>query len=230
MSLVREAGRLKQLARRSSSDEGCGPIKQASDYVVGFNMKGLHKIEADLFFPWMRNKLTAVEQKDLARAFGSVMDELESDRKKVAKLGESIQRQADSLCDETKNRLQRADAVNGIARDAAELEICARSMMDTENSLLVPSLAEVVPEGEQKSFNGKVLKNLGILDSRLHLVGMHEAVRESDSSEEREMFEKAIPRIPRALIPRWKRTLYVPRTDVLDEREPKSRKSAFVSK
>jgi len=217
MSLVREAGRLKQLAQRSSSNDGCSPIKQAADYVVGFNMKGLHKIEADLFFPWMRKKLTAVEQKDLAQAFGSVMDQLERDRKKVAKLGESIQQQVNLLCDESKNPVLRTYAVISIARDAAELENYARSMMDTENSLLVPSLAEVVPEGEQKSFNNKVLRNLGILDSRLHLVGMHEAVWESNISEEKEMFKKSIPSIPQALIPRWKRTLYIPRTNVLDE-------------
>lgn len=95
MSLVREAGRLKKLAERSSSQEedACPTLKQAVDYVIGFNMKGLHKIEADLFFPWMRKKLTSVEQKDLALAFGSVMDQLETDRRTVAKLGESIVRQ-----------------------------------------------------------------------------------------------------------------------------------------
>jgi hypothetical protein len=90
MSLVREAGRLRKLAERSSSNDECSPLKQAADYVVGFNLKGLHKIEADLFFPWMRQKLTAIPQKDLAIAFGSVMDRLESDRKNVARLGVSI--------------------------------------------------------------------------------------------------------------------------------------------
>jgi hypothetical protein len=90
MSLVREAGRLQKLAERSSSNDECSPLKQAADYVVGFNLKGLHKIEADLFFPWMRQKLTSIQQNDLATAFGSVMDRLESDRKNVARLGESI--------------------------------------------------------------------------------------------------------------------------------------------
>lgn len=112
--------------------------------------------------------------------------------------------------------MQRTDSFSSIARDAAELESCARSMMHTENNLLVPSLAEIVPEREQKSFNNKVLQNLGILDSRLHLVGMHEAVWESKIPKEKEMFKKAIPSIPQALIPRWKRTLYIPRTKVLD--------------
>lgn len=217
MSLVREAGRLKTLAERSTAKDGCPPIKQAVDYVVGFNMKGLHKIEADLFFPWMRKKLTAVDQKDLAQAFGSVMSQLESDRRKVAMLGESIQRQVTLLCDESKPPVLRTDAVSSIARDAAELETVARTMMETENSLLVPSVAEVVPEGEQKSLNNKVLRNLGILDSRLHLVGMHEAVWESNITEEKKMFNQAIPSIPQRMIPRWKRNLYIPRTNVLDE-------------
>lgn len=124
------------------------------------------------------------------------------------------QRQVSFLCDESK--APRADAISGIARDAAELEVVARSMMTTENSLLVPSVAAVVPEGEQKSFNNKVLRSLGILDSRLHLVGMHEAVWESNIAEEKEMFKKAIPSIPQRMIPRWKRNLYIPRTSVLD--------------
>lgn len=94
MSLVREVGRLKKLAGRAfskgdSSSLGA-PLEQAVDYVVGFNLKGLHKIEADLFFPWMRKKLTSVESSNLSNAFATMMDQLESDRKMVAKLGESI--------------------------------------------------------------------------------------------------------------------------------------------
>ena len=51
-------------------------------------------------------------------------------------------------------------------------------MMDRENSLLVPAIAALVPESEQKSFSDKVLFRLGVLDSRLHLVHMKEAVSE----------------------------------------------------
>ena len=109
MSLVREAKRLEKMADRYHDDnvnnlgeKCCNSLKQATEYVVGFNLKGLHKIEADLFFPWMRNKLTTTSMiqaaatttttttTDLAIAFGSIMDHLESDRQKVAKLGESI--------------------------------------------------------------------------------------------------------------------------------------------
>jgi hypothetical protein len=94
MSLVREAGRLRNLAQRSTTTTetmaNFEPLKQATDYVIGFNLKGLHKIEADLFFPWMREKLTSVDKQDLSDAFATVMDQLESDRQKVEQLGDSI--------------------------------------------------------------------------------------------------------------------------------------------
>jgi hypothetical protein len=69
------------------SEEHC---KQGTDYVIGFSLKGLHKIEVDLFFPWMREKLTSVDKEDLSDAFATVMDQLESDRQKVEQLGDSI--------------------------------------------------------------------------------------------------------------------------------------------
>ena len=92
----------------------------------------------------------------------------------------------------------------------------ARSMLELEDSLLVPVIARVVPESEQKSFNNRVIRNLGIFDSRLHLVGMHEAVIASNDKTELAMFEETIPTIPRMLIPRWRRLLYEPQAGVLD--------------
>jgi hypothetical protein len=89
---------------------------------------------------------------------------------------------------------------------------CARqpgSIHDgTGNNFLVPAIAQCVPESEQKSFNNKVLKSLGLWDSRMHLVGMHEAVLECDNLQEGEIFKQAIPSIPQLMIPRWKRNLY----------------------
>jgi hypothetical protein len=91
MSLVREAERLEKMAQRYQDKlTETDLLKQATDYVIGFNLKGLHKIEADLFFPWMREKLTSINEKDLSLAFALVMDQLESDRKNLAQLGDSI--------------------------------------------------------------------------------------------------------------------------------------------
>lgn len=93
---------------------------------------------------------------------------------------------------------------------------CANSMLTVEDKLLVPTIAKLVPASEQKAFNDKVIRNLGILDSRLHLVGMREAVWEKDESE-RQLFMASIPKIPQMLIPRWKRLLYEPRVSVLNQ-------------
>jgi len=90
-------------------------------------------------------------------------------------------------------------------------------MLQREDSLLVPAVAQLVPESEQKSFNNKVIRNLGIFDSRVHLVGMHEAVWALNNENERKLFQEAIPSIPQYLIPRWKRTLYEPTVGALNK-------------
>ena len=64
---------------------------------------------------------------------------------------------------------------------------------------------------EQKSFNNKVLFNLGVLESRVHLVGMHDAVLESESEVEKEKFQKEIPYVARMMIERWRKSLYAPK-------------------
>ena len=94
MSLLREADRLRQLARRWERDYpekiDFLAFKQATDYVVGFNMKGLHKIEANLFFPWAREKIKARTDPKVAQAFGTVMDQLENDRLSIEKIGTTM--------------------------------------------------------------------------------------------------------------------------------------------
>mmetsp|Transcript_2856 Transcript_2856/g.8004 ORF Transcript_2856/g.8004 Transcript_2856/m.8004 type:complete len:349 (+) Transcript_2856:3-1049(+) len=103
--------------------------------------------------------------------------------------------------------------IQSLARDTSELSQQVAWMKETEDNLLVPAIAKIVPQKEQKSFSNKVLMSLGIWDSRLHLVGMYEAVRED--STEMDMFQREIPYIPRSMIPRWKKNLYDPKASVL---------------
>lgn len=224
-SLVRESGRLCTLAQRAKlAEEGddsetmAKALQQAADYVVGFNMKGLHRIEADLMFPWMREKLTSI--KDLAgevsREFSGVMSQLESDRKSLVELGDSIIKSVAVATDTKSNHGRRNEAFQDVIEKSASMQSYAKNMMDVENNLLVPAIAKIVPESEQHSFNNKVLRNLGLLDSRLHLVAMYEAIEESGNAEEKALFEQAIPSIPQMMIPRWKRKLYEPKAGVLD--------------
>ena len=110
----------------------------------------------------------------------------------------------------------RVHAIKSVETKSAMIVDHVRSMLDLEESFLVPLIARVVPEADQKSFNSRVIRKLGVFDSRLHLVGMHEVVTESKNVQELKLFEEIIPSIPRKLIPRWKRLLYQPQAGVLD--------------
>jgi hypothetical protein len=90
-------------------------------------------------------------------------------------------------------------------------------MLRIEDQLLVPTIASIVPERDQRALNDRVIRSLGIWDSRLHLVGMYEAVWELNDEGERELFHRSIPSLPRRMIPRWRRLLYEPRVGALNQ-------------
>jgi len=100
MSLVHEAGRLHRLAaqtlllnKNEDGDKNLSALQVAADYVVGFNMKGLHSIERDLFFPWVRESTRkALPEKGVRRAMDNVVDQLERDRQILEARGASLVR------------------------------------------------------------------------------------------------------------------------------------------
>mmetsp|Transcript_11499 Transcript_11499/g.27454 ORF Transcript_11499/g.27454 Transcript_11499/m.27454 type:complete len:341 (+) Transcript_11499:390-1412(+) len=216
-SLARDAARLQKLALKTEPKNAL-TLKEACDFVVDFNMMGLHKIEATLFFPWMKEKLTAgtSQNPDLRTAFSSAMDSLENDRVAVASLGNKILTKSMIACDTKATESRRAEAIAEVAKQSAELSNLVQRMISVEDTLLVPAIGAIVPTKEQKAFNNKVLMKLGLLDSRLHLVGMYEAVWEGDDSREKELFQETIPGISRKMIPRWKRKLYQPKTYMME--------------
>jgi len=116
LSFTRDSTRLQQLAtrmllshsnttmtssknRESSSKHS---LALAINHVIDFNLKGLQRVENDLFFPWLRKKLTEPNDdrtdKLIARgindavfgAFQTVLDEIDYDRKQVAELAERL--------------------------------------------------------------------------------------------------------------------------------------------
>lgn len=104
-----------------------------------------------------------------------------------------------------------------VSSAAADIARCALSMLKVEDGLLVPTIARFVSDKEQRQLNDRVIRSLGVWDSRLHLVGMHEAVWELNDDHEKQMFRKSIPSIPQRMLPRWKRLLYEPRAGVLSQ-------------
>jgi hypothetical protein len=110
----------------------------------------------------------------------------------------------------------RMEAMARIAELSADLSTRIQNIVKEQDTFLVPAVAILVPESKQRAFNNKVILNMGVLDSRLHLVGMHEAVLEQGETEQA-LFQQEIPAIPRYMIPRWKRLLYDPQASVLEE-------------
>ncbi|GAX12679.1 hypothetical protein FisN_UnNu037 [Fistulifera solaris] len=195
MSLARQAERLQQLAVRRPHDTAV--ITRAVQHVVNFNMKALHQIETDLFFPWVRKQI-ATKNPAIGSAIHVVLEELEELRQSVQILGSQMNQDATLI----------PSSSASIAERSAQVAQQTRSMLHLENTYLVPTIARIIPESEQKSFNNQVIRNLGIWDSRLHLVGMYEAI--ADDPTEMKLFEQIIPSLARKMIPRWKRLLYEP--------------------
>ena len=102
MSLIREARKLQASAETLLQTHSPGSLEftdtpaskalqAASDYIVNFNMKGLHRIEKELFFPWAIKKITdAAVETDVAVAFRDLMNQLEQDQKALVALGDSL--------------------------------------------------------------------------------------------------------------------------------------------
>ncbi|GAX15914.1 hypothetical protein FisN_UnNu065 [Fistulifera solaris] len=199
MSLARQAERLQQLALRRPHDTAL--IQRAVNHVVGFNMKALHQIETDLFFPWVRKQISA-KNPVVGSAIHVILEELEELRQSVQILGSQMNQDATLVASSSD------PAVLSIAECSAQVAQQTRSMLHLENTYLVPTIARLIPETDQKSFNNQVIRNLGIWDSRLHLVGMYEAI--SGDPVEMKLFEQIIPSLARKMIPRWKRLLYEP--------------------
>jgi hypothetical protein len=98
MSLIRESTRLQKLAKQASNQcLGETDLLSAVDYVVGFNMRGLHAIERDVFFPWVRSQFMTRLQKDasieankLTASLEGLLDDLERDVKSMEVIGQSM--------------------------------------------------------------------------------------------------------------------------------------------
>lgn len=218
MSVLREARRLQRLAHRiadneASSSAELSQLQKAADYVLGFNMKALHRVEA-VFFPFIRKEMANSEEstRQVRGAFETVLDSLEKDRLRLQQMSDSIQ----SRCSKRSNTPTPEIAQMVAAQSGAIVDL-TRSMLEREVSLVIPTVGRFIPEKEQKKFNNLVInKCLGILESRCHLVHMHEVVTEANCPKEQQLWKESIPKIPRSMVPRWKRTLYEPRSSALE--------------
>jgi hypothetical protein len=110
---------------------------------------------------------------------------------------------------------ERVLSLTGMVAKASAISATARTMLQREEDVLIPVIMRLVPEKEQRSFNFKVIQSLGIVDSRMHLVSMYEAVAATKDKAEQQSFEQGIPSLARSMIPRWNRLLYSPKMGIL---------------
>lgn len=190
MSLIRDADRLERLAAHLSSnkvndDSGLEALLSAADYTVNFNMAGLYRIESTMFVKWLRKHLCNADAfgdrtnaAAVASAFVKVIDKIDSERVDCEKIGKELHDIANAASRLTITTEQRQRHLREIVRLSTRLSDQLHSMRDLQEMLVVPSISRLVSASEQKSFNNKVLLALGLLESRVHLVGMHDAVWE----------------------------------------------------
>ena len=197
LSLLRDLRRLEALA----SQEGVSQksLEKAADYVAKFNQGTLVDIEETMFFPWIDERCspTAEEKASLLS--------LRASKRSISSKSLSLPALSKSPSP--------SPALRSLCADLAEE---TRKVLVAQDTLVVPIVVRDVSEKEQTKFNNLVLRKLGLLNSRVHLVGMRDAVWESGSSLERRLFEADIPRVARSMIPRWRAGLYKERVGELE--------------
>lgn len=211
MSVIRESKRLQRLALRldPSREEHLDCLGKAVDYVMGFNQGALRRVET-MFFAWIRQNVDSKNNKsvgEVVKALNTVLDHLDLESKQISKLSLSL----------TKNKGDGPARIREVAETSSTVSDLTQSMLRREITYVIPTVAQLIPQASQDKFNNRVISTLGVFDSRLHLVHMHEVVAEQKSADEEKLWKEAIPSFPRSLISRWKRTLYEPKAGCLND-------------
>jgi len=316
---MRDATRLSR-ALRNTDREWTDPaaLHRAARFVVQFHVRGLHRIETQIFFPWLRRELPYYyhydyqyqedegrrrrdepapnnnnkkdgnkaslfrpqqqqqqkrpklpDPRQFRRALNTVVSQLESQQESIRQLGVQLMSTMSTLTEtnalprQTSRRRRRRRRTNNnnrgtsssstatprllsyeqqevlwstAADQSAQIAQRTRDMLTLESQVLIPLLSQLVPTDVQHELNQKVIAELGLWDSRLHLVSMHQVVYDTDgigsgnrndksndshhpwvAPAERQLFSKTIPKLAQRMIPRWKRLLYDPQMSVLED-------------
>ena len=223
MSLIRDADRLEKLATRLSrdrgyDDSGLEALVSAADFVVNVNMAGLYRVESTMFVKWLQKNLCSLDAFDkiidtssVAAAFDDVINKIDKQRVYCERIGKKLYETASASANSSIKNEERQRNLREVVQLSTRLSDQLHSMRTLQEMLIVPSISVVVSSSEQKTFNNKVLLRLGLLESRIHLVGMHDAVYESENEIEKDLFVREIPYVARIMIERWRKSLYSPK-------------------
>lgn len=169
-------------------------------FVFDFNWKACMKVEREIFFPWLQTLLPSSSN----YLFNDVYEK-----------HDSIKRMSSNLRNTCMNFGWDDDksyrTALGLLR---ELKDCAIFIQNAQENVFVPFISAYVEKKDQEKFNNRVIRNLGLLDSQVHLVSMKEAI--NGNKKEENLFKNQIPYVARKLIPVWRKRLYQPRAKWLD--------------
>ena len=174
-------------------------LQRCHAFVCGFSWRALMTIEGEIFFPWLADLLPSDVAKPL---IGKLFQQHSEIRAMSSRL--------ETLCKSCGSR----EGLGEVISCLEDMLIIGRSMQRVQEEVFVPFIAAYVSKREQERFNNLVLSKLGIIEANVHLVSMFDAVRTSPA--EMTKFNKQIPRVVQALIPLWRRRLYVPKAKWLD--------------
>lgn len=170
-------------------------------FVFDFSWKALVKIESEIFFPWL--------QKLLPPSAVNLMTDIFQQHSVINALSGKVQQQCSSLVNANLDAQAQLASFKRIDDLVGQLQACALRIQSVQESIFVPYISAFVSRKEQESFNRQVISRLGLVDSQVHLVSMWDAIR--GQPKEIQMYEAQIPRLLRAVLPVWRKRLYLPR-------------------
>ena len=177
------------------------------NFVVGFSWKGLMRVEAEIFFPWL--------QKLLPESARTIMADIVQQHAIINALSGKMQQHCASLLTQsgTQQQQQQVEAQLSTFRHIDDLlgqmQTCALRIQSVQESVFVPYISAFVSRQDQEVFNRRVISRLGLLDSQVLLVSMWDAIQ--GQPKEIKMYEQQIPRLLRVVLPVWRKRLYLPR-------------------
>ena len=202
-------------------------IQKCFNFVYGFNWRALMKVEASMFFPWVKNLLPSkyshllnnitVEHdavRELSLKFEQKCSEY-NDKVTKRKLAYTPSKDKKKkvaypkLMEQQTINLEHQNFLLSIEDILNQMQSRALRIQDVQEYVLVPFIAAYVNKKAQDVFNRKVISSLGLINSQIHLVSMYEAIK--DDAAEYSKFKKQIPRVAQAVVPLWKKRLYAPK-------------------
>jgi len=190
------------------------------DFVCGFNWKALIKVETKIFFPWLRELLPkhvdyllsdyGTEHKYIEKRFLIMQGRCLAYETKLKKRESGSKSGSGTTEEQTAVFLEHLAFLYHVDEMLVDMQQAALRVQSLQQGVFVPFVAAYVKTKTQEAFNNKVVTNLGLLDSQIHLVSMCDAISHDDV--ERNLWKLQIPKIARSVLPLWRKRLYRPRT------------------